>query len=532
MRKIKKMLALVIAMVMIVGTMSTAVFADDGDLTVDAKVTVTGLESGDTVTAYQFVTWTPNVGWTLASGLKKLAADGTLSNDDMTIDDITDGLTKDELAALGKQTDKMTAVTGQLAADGKSWEYTCGTVETAGSYLILATANDAQHVYNPAVVSADFSEDSASTVALLTSDTATVKKQNVTLDKEVDNDPDDYSVQVGDIVPFTVTVTVPQYNKNWTEPYFAVSDVLSNGLTLQTVPTVTGLTAGTDYEITDKGTVGSNGFTIKFKESYLKDNASAAVTITYSALVGEAVKDTAQIHEETNKVTLTFSNNPQNSEDHKTIDDETHHYTFAIDASRFGSGSGSTNELIKVGVDSAGNTITTIQEGESWATGVAPLAGAEFTLTGPANSQGEAYSQSATSDENGRIFFNNLEVGTYTLTETKAPAGYIKDNTSHTVEISANFDDDGVLLDYTVTVDGNKTNKGHDAYSATTDADTSSTSDITASADNTKFPIGNTKGVELPSTGGMGTTLFYIIGAVLVLGAGILLVTRRRMSAN
>ena len=44
--------------------------------------------------------------------------------------------------------------------------------------------------------------------------------------------------------------------------------------------------------------------------------------------------------------------------------------------------------------------------------------------------------------------------------------------------------------------------------------------------------IKNTRGLQLPSTGGMGTTLFYIIGAVLVLGAGILLVTRRRMSAN
>ena len=39
----------------------------------------------------------------------------------------------------------------------------------------------------------------------------------------------------------------------------------------------------------------------------------------------------------------------------------------------------------------------------------------------------------------------------------------------------------------------------------------------------------NTKGVELPATGGMGTTIFYVIGAILVLGAGILLVTRRRM---
>ena len=44
--------------------------------------------------------------------------------------------------------------------------------------------------------------------------------------------------------------------------------------------------------------------------------------------------------------------------------------------------------------------------------------------------------------------------------------------------------------------------------------------------------ITNTQGVELPSTGGIGTTIFYIIGAILVLGAGILLVTRRRMNAN
>ena len=51
------MLALVIAAVMIVGTMSTAVFADGDDLTVDDKVTVTGFETGDTVTAYKFIKW-------------------------------------------------------------------------------------------------------------------------------------------------------------------------------------------------------------------------------------------------------------------------------------------------------------------------------------------------------------------------------------------------------------------------------------------------------------------------------------------
>ena len=529
MRKIKKMLALVIAAVMIVGTMSISAFAEaaDGSLDVDEKVTVTGLEKGDTVAAWQFITWVDGEGWKLADGLVKL--DSTTA---FKMDDITDGLDKDELAALAKQTSKMTAITdGALAADGESWERACGTMEKAGSYLILATANDAQHVYNPAVVSADFSADSASTVALLTSDTATVKKQNVTLDKEVDNE-DDYDVQVGDIVDFTVSVTVPQYNDNWTEPTFQVTDVLSDGLTISTLPTIAGLTEGEDEDYVLSGAVGDGGFTITFNESYLKENASTGIEIKYSALVGEDVKDTAQVHEETNKVTLTFSNNPQNSGDHKTIEDETHHYTFAIDASRFGStaGGGSTNELIKVGVDSKGNVVTRIQEDEEWSEDgtVAPLAGAEFTLTGTGPNGIGTYTATATSDENGRLFFNNLEAGTYTLTETKAPAGYIKDDSEHTVKIEAEYDDDGILLSYTITIDSVETTN----YTATTDAATSKTKSVVRDDDNEKTPIVNTKGVELPSTGGMGTTLFYIIGAILVLGAGILLVTRRRMSAN
>ena len=42
--------------------------------------------------------------------------------------------------------------------------------------------------------------------------------------------------------------------------------------------------------------------------------------------------------------------------------------------------------------------------------------------------------------------------------------------------------------------------------------------------------MANSTGTELPSTGGMGTTLFYTLGAILVLGAGVLLVTKKRMS--
>lgn len=501
----KKLIALVLALAMLL--MVGAAFADDGDLTVDGKISVSGLETGDTVTAYQFITWGGDAnGWQIAADVG------------LTMDDVNDGLDADELATLAKHVDKMTAVTDGTITNG-TWERTCGTIATAGSYLILVTSGTNQYVYNPAVVSADFSTDSAASVALLTSDTATIKKQEVSLDKEVDNDPDDYDVQVGDIVPFTVTVTVPQFNDNWTDPTFEVTDTLSTGLTLEVLPTIEGLTAGTDYTLT--GAKGDGTFTITFAEDYLKDNASAVLEIKYSAKVGEAVKDTAQIHQETNTVTVTFSNDPTNKDSHKEITDKTYHYTFAIDGNRYGSGSEKTTELIKVGVDKNGNPITVFTEGEELPTGVSPLEGAEFTLTGVGPNGTGTYSMTATSDANGRLFFNNLEVGTYTLTETKAPSGYIKDQSTHTVVISAEYYDDGLLKSYSITID----EAAIATYTTTTEAEEIKT---IVKGDNNSFPINNPEGTELPSTGGIGTTIFYIVGGLLVIGAAVILVARRK----
>ena len=509
MKSFKKALTVVLAVAVLFALSSIAAFAADGDLTVDNKVTVTGFSAGDTVTAYQFVTWdADNNNWKVADGVG------------LTLAQITDGLTKEELATLASNKASMTAVTGTTT--GTTWEKTCGTIETAGSYLVLVTANDASHIYNPAVVSADFDSTSSSAVTL-TDDAATIKKQNVTVEKEADN-PDDYDVQVGDVVPFTVTVTVPQYNENWTKPTFEVKDVLTTGMTLEDLPTIAGLTAGTDYTLT--GAKGDGGFTITFSETYLKTHASTSLEIKYSAKVGEAVKDSAQVHKEDNTVTLKFSNDPTNTSSHKEITDETHHYTFAIDATRLGTGSTKTNELIKVGVDKNGNPITTYKEGETLPTGVSPLAGAEFTLTGTGPNGTGDVTLTATSDSDGRIFFNNLEVGTYTLRETKAPAGYIKDPDPHTVVITAEYNEDTTLKSYTIKIDSKATS----TYTATT-----SGNDITYEAPeggNDSFPINNKKGAELPSTGGMGTKILYTIGIILVLGAAIMLIARRRMRAE
>ena len=322
MKKIsRKMVALLLIMLTVTTCGAFSVFATD-DSIVDAKVTVTGFQAGDTVTAYQFITCdSANNQWKVAEGIG------------LSLADITDGLTKDELGILASHTSSMTSVTDGTLNAG-TWEKTCGTVTTAGFYLILVTSNSVGYVYNPAVVSADFDGTNVADVEL-TEDSSSITKQPVAIMVKADNGHDDYDVQVGDIVPFTVTVTVPQYNSNWTEPYFAVSDKLSTGLTINTVPTIQGLTAGTDYTFTKN----SDGFTIQFSESYLKNKPSATVEIKYTALVGEEVKDTAQVHEETNTVTLEFSHDPTDTSRHKTVDDETHHYTFAIDATRLGQSS-------------------------------------------------------------------------------------------------------------------------------------------------------------------------------------------------
>jgi fimbrial isopeptide formation D2 family protein/LPXTG-motif cell wall-anchored protein len=502
----------------------TPALAADGDLTVDDKVTVTGFEDGDTITAYKFINWVDGEGWELAEGITGI-----------TLDDIVDGLDKDELGTLAGQIDKMTSVTG--TTDGGKWELECGTVDKAGSYLILVSSGTAvQYIYNPAVVSADFDGTNAKAVDL-TEDDAKIKKQEITVDKKAD-DVNDYAIQAGDIVPFTVSVTVPQYNSNWTEPYFAVTDVLSDGLVIKTAPTIEGLTPGTDltvpgtdYSIIEDGNEGDAGFTIQFSEAYLKGNASAVVDIKYTALVTEAVKVNDQVNEETNKVTLEFSHNPSDISDHNTVDDETHHYTFAIDATRLGQGSEKTNELIKVGVDADGNPVTVFKEGEELPTGVAPLAGAVFTLTG-VGPEGEGQTVlTATSDADGRVFFNDLDTGTYTLKETKAPAGYIKDGSEHEIVIAAEFNEDTTLKSYTITIDGNEATNATSTYTATTNSN--NVVEYTVPGDgNPSFPINNKKGTELPSTGGIGTTIFYVVGGVMVAGAVVFLLTKRRMAGN
>lgn len=104
--------------------------------------------------------------------------------------------------------------------------------------------------------------------------------------------------------------------------------------------------------------------------------------------------------------------------------------------------------------------------------------------------------------ETGTVTFTGLGAGTYTITETKTPAGY---NTIAPITFTLTF------------------NAGTKTF-------VSDNEKVVVGADNKlDITIVNQKGAELPSTGGMGTTIFYVLGSILVLAAVVLLVTKKRM---
>ena len=112
-----------------------------------------------------------------------------------------------------------------------------------------------------------------------------------------------------------------------------------------------------------------------------------------------------------------------------------------------------------------------------------------------------------TTDGTGRFTLQGLDADTYTLTETAAPDGYNMLKDPVTVVIDSNTD----------------TAQGTDG--------SSQSATMTLTQDGTtvdEVRIQNQSGSELPSTGGIGTTIFYIVGAVLVLGAAIILIAKRR----
>lgn len=589
MKRMKKIVSVLLAAIMVLG-MSMTTFASSlptGNLTVDESISVGGLQQGDTVNFYKVLEW--NDGWKATSDFKDALTDAeweaVIGNKD-TAGEIsadvagklgtragTEGITV-KYPTTANTEDEQT-----VSSSEKTYKAVVSPVE-AGLYIAIITPSKTGYTYNPVFVAADYSRNSTNGITLeagkLSYSPAAIAKLNVvTVDKTAstvedqneDQKPD--TVAAGDTVSFNIKTVIPGFADNYTKPVFKVTDNLSTGLELKAkseydsepeqignIKLVSPVIDSKNYTITVDGD--NKGFTINFTSDYLKTVKTATdVVITYDAIVTtDAPKS---VNQEDNTVTVNFSNAPSDEEGHGVLKDKTNHYTFDIDGDLFGNDPYKATEVVKIGVNKDGKEIT---ETRDLANGnkVGALQGAEFKLYKTENSakdedESQLYTNKlfnglVTSDIDGRISIKGLDAGTYWLKETKAPDGYIKATDPVKIEIDATIEE----VEVTETIEGKevtyKTNvlksyvvKINDvqtaSYTITNNATTTKITEVNKGDQEGDTNVGddldsgkikNTQGVELPSTGGIGTTIFYVVGAILVIGAGILLVAKKRMS--
>lgn len=386
----------------------------------------------------------------------------------------------------------------------------------------------------------------------------TVDKDIVNADStEGDNtDGKGTAVHVGDHVTFKLTSEVPD-TTGYSSYTFILEDTLSHGLTLDlntqggvdfnvTVSwAVSGETLATSSNVTLKKVDSLNELTgdSYFLESgnkkiYISLNvmkegyeAGDAITITYTATLNESALSTDK---ETNTVKLTYSNNPTNSTSTETTPEKkVYVYDFDIVIDKYtGNKTGGTRlsgaEFVLLNADKdkyyQGVWSYTYTSGDDTVT-VYSADGKTFyntkelseTVTIPENTtptKGTVVKVNwvdsvdnathVTTDSTGAASFQGLDSGSYHLRETVAPDGYNLLKEDQAVTITATYAADGTL------------------------SDSSAKSEPSSQYKQTQ-PVLNNTGAELPDTGGMGTTLFYIAGGILVLGTVVLLVTRKRM---
>lgn len=310
-----------------------------------------------------------------------------------------------------------------------------------------------------------------------TNPNATIKEKNEKpeIKKEVQTSAGDWSrennAKIGDTVEYKVEIKVADGAQKYT-----VTDTMSKGLTfnstsLKVAVGSTFATADTDYTLTPT----ENGFTLELPESYVSTfTKGTVILVTYNATLNkDAVIDGDG---NTNKVTLSYGNH-QN-----TVPSEVTTKSYQFDLVKV---DGTTNKLL----DGAEFELA---DGETKLSFVKDTAGNyRVAMTG------EDGATTTITVKGGKVNIYGLAGKTYTLTETKAPDGYNKLVTSETVNLADGSKTHATIVD-SVYKDGGVVVENH-------------------------------AGTVLPSTGGMGTTLFYVVGGGLMVAAVVLLVTKKRM---
>lgn len=510
-------------------TVATANAADNATLTVsttDAKF------AGKTVNAYKMFSATVSgdgkaVSYTLTDEWKPFFENSTASgltgatneNVNDKANDYVSKLQGEDLVAFAtkasnwaqtKANNITVGATATVSAGASNSKYTATFTGLDYGYYVVAV---------PGATLANASSQYATLVSVhSTSVTAEIKGNLPTVDKKVQvngTGKDATDAKIGDTLTFTLTSTIPDMSAYSTYT-FNFKDTLSKGLTFGQVTSVkveganSPLTVNTDYTVTTPTASNNNTLTVAMKDFKTKQqvNAGKKITVTYTATLNkDAVVGGAG---NVNSATIQYSNDPSTD------------------------GTGE-SEPSKVRVFTYGFTVDKYT-GDNYTDGAARLAGAKFTLAPKngnpmsfvkvkdGNATENAVYRVATDDEkastttttiitpaSGKVDFQGLKNGEYTLTETEAPAGYNK--LASAIGVKVDGQNNGTDTTHaTVTITYNNDNNG---------------SNYNQTASNGVIPVQNKSGVILPGTGGMGTIAFTVIG-VLVIALGVAWTLKRK----
>lgn len=509
MKKMKKVMALLLSLVMVLA-MSVVAFATEEGSTTSGTYTITAPATSHQYEIYQIFTGDLH--------------EGTLSN-------LKWGKNGKETEGTAVAADVVTALTG---VTGKSFNEILAVVEPYANLNSTPIATVTNGATYEAVAGYYLIKDKDNSVTGTDSYTLYIVKVvgNVTIDPKSDvpsfekkikdtNDTegtttgwqDSADYDIGDDVPFKLEGTVAANYAQYKQYYFAFHDNEEEGLSfnkdsVRVYVDNTEITEG--YTVVDNPADGCtfevvfNDLMAAAEEYNFTVGGGSKIRVEYTSKLNEKAKIGKEGN--VNSASLEFSNNP-NQEQGGTPD----------------TGNTPWDNVIVFTYKVVVNKIDSSKK---------PLAGAAFELSKKVNDEYTRVALvNATQNTEGKYTLSNetvtkfewkgLDDGDYMLTEVITPAGY---NTIAPIKFTVN-------ADHTITWEGE--NRNTILTSLTGNA---ATGDITFTANDDKTELAtnvvNNKGSELPSTGGMGTTIFYVVGSILVLGAAILLITKKRMSAR